>query len=248
MKKLGRKTALMVLVVLVVAAAAVWLMREEPGRILAETVESRGSRLLGTRVDVEDLSVSRDSGAVAASGLSVANPPGFSDADLLNVDSVDARVLFDRRVVEHVTFEGIRALVEFRGASNNFEEVGERVTEDAAGADGDPDRKEDAAGEEAANGGPDDEAADEWLFERVAFRNIQVTVQADWTAETIELAPDDLELRDVEGETDQVARRAVVAFLESVLLSAADRASDERLSESLRERAAELRERLPEAE
>lgn len=246
MKILNTKNIVIVGVVAGIAVLAAYrYFQEKPATVLVQQIEARGSRMLGTRVEVGSMSVSRSDGQLSASELSVANPSGFSNANMIRIERVNAGGDIEARLIDSMTFDGVHALIEFQGTSNNFEEVGERVDRDEARA-----RQEEAAAEsdDEADEGDDGQGADEetdagdWYFKRLAFNQIRVTARADWTDEVVEYDADDLVLEDVEGSSDEVARRAVVEFLNEVLLSAARQAGNERLRDNLQEKAEELRE------
>lgn len=250
MKILNTKNIVVALVVVGIAAIAAYrYFQENPATVLIQQIESRGSRMLGTRVEVGNMSVSRSDGQLSVSELTVANPSGFSNANMIRVERVDAGGDIEARLIDSMTFHGIHALIEFQGTSNNFEEVGERV-----GSDEERTRQEDESDEagddseegEDGQGAEEDGDSGDWFFERLAFNEIRVTARADWTDEVVEYDADDLVLEDVEGSSDEVARRAVVEFLNEVLLSAARQAGNERLRDNLQEKAEDLRERLEE--
>jgi len=251
-----RNLAAVVLVVGIALFAALRYFHDAPATVLIEQLEARGSRMLGTRVDIADMSVSRKSGEVAVSTLSVANPPGFSNANMVHVERVEARGDTEARRIDSLVFQGIHALIEFQGASNNFEEVGERIERHQGRARQQQERQAAApddtgengqTGEEGWNEGEETDSG-EWFFERVAFNDIRVTVRADWTGEVVEYGAGDLLLEDVAGDSDEVARRTAAEFLNKVLLSAARQAGDERLRENLQEKAEDLRERFDKEE
>jgi uncharacterized protein involved in outer membrane biogenesis len=78
-------------VVLVVAGAAVYLLRSLDG-IVARAIERHGSEALGTRVTVGAVHLSPRTGEGVIETLAVANPPGYSKASAISIGKVTLRL------------------------------------------------------------------------------------------------------------------------------------------------------------
>lgn len=240
----SKKTIFLLLAAAILAVWTINLVEHEVGATLGETVEAHGSRVLGTRVDVSDATLDSGGGSLSISGLVVANPGGFSDQEMIRVDSIDIQVDPGAGVIERIGLAGVATLVEFRGARNNFEELGNRVasrTEDRRSAD---DAQQDEAGGPGDDEAGQDAVPDDWRIERVEIDGIRVTVQADWTSDVMEYETDELLLEDLDGGTDALMRTVTVRFLDEVLVSAAEQVDDDRIADRLMEEADELRARL----
>ncbi len=245
MKTPKSKTIIVGLLSAAVLLGALELYRDDTEVSLGEEIESRGSRLLGTRLTVGDVSLDRDAGRIILSGLTVANPGGFSSGDMISVDSVAMQIDRDARDIERMSFSGVAALVEFRGARGNFENLADRVakrvkrdpgaaasgdTDDEEGTDrnvDETDREEDDAHGEAP-------ARDDWRVHKVEFDRIGVRVQADWTSEVLEFDAGGLSIDQLDAGADDLARAVAVQFLHRVLVSAANQVDDERLEAGLK--------------
>ena len=66
-----------VVLVLAVAGAGVFLLQNLDG-IVKDLIEDIGTEVVGQKVSVADVKVNLAEGSASISGLSVANPPGFS--------------------------------------------------------------------------------------------------------------------------------------------------------------------------
>lgn len=246
---LKSKSIVVILLIAVVCAAAVMLMRDDMRISLAASVENHGSRVLGTRVDVEDATIDWDAGAASVTNLEIANPGGFSDQNMISIASVSARGDLDGGVVEELVFEGIDALIEFRGARSNFEVVGERAADNAGGS---AEADDDGAAPAETNTGEDPDSGsttpDTWRVETAGFENIRVRVQADWTDEQVDYDAGRLSLEDLSGRPDDLTIRLIARFLGDVMSAGAEQVDDSRLRESLAERASALQERMRQAE
>jgi len=236
-----------VVVLIVAAAALLWavnLYKDEAELSLLERIESRGSRVLGARLDVGDVTADWDGGRLSMSALVLANPGGFSSSDMVTVDRVEARADFAARVIETITLDGVAVLIEFRGGRSNFETLADRAarrtdeTEAAGGGEVDPAAEDEAAPEEESGGLP---ARDDWRIETVEFGDARVRVQTDWTSDVIEQEVAGFTIEGLDAGTDDLARAVTVRFLDRILVSAADRVDNERLREILLEKSGELR-------
>ncbi|MDZ7841492.1 MAG: hypothetical protein U5R46_11870 [Gammaproteobacteria bacterium] len=250
MKILKSKTTFVGLLLVAVLLGALELYRDDTEASLGEEIESRGSRLLGTRLDVGDVSLDRGAGRVVLSDLAVANPGGFSSGDMISVESVTMRIDRDGRVIERMTFSGVDAVVEFRGAQGNFETLADRVAKrseratappDEADDGGEAEQSTDEAEREQDDTGAGASARDDWRVNRVEFERIGIRVQADWTSEVLEFDAGGLSVDSLDAGVDDLVRAVAVQFLHRVLVSAADQVDDERLKAGLLDRARALR-------
>lgn len=240
-----------IIILLVAAAALLWAIRlyENDAEVsLQEEIESRGSRILGTRVDVGDITVNWNAGRLSLADLSVASPGGFSGQDMISVDSVEADLDFETRVIDRITLRGVEAVIEFRGARSNFQTMGDRVARRSAGddvaggsADGGDAGEGDSRPEADAAGGV---APDDWRVESIEFDGVRVRVQADWTSKAVEFDAGGFSIDALDAGTEDLARAVTVRFLDRVLVSAADRVDNDRLRNALLEKAEALRTRL----
>lgn len=246
MRFLKSKKSIALLIALV--ALAVWLFQlveDEAGMSLAESIEARGSRVLGTRVDVSEVQMDASGGNMTVSGLVVANPGGFSDNNMISVDDIGLEISPGERVIERIHLAGAAVLLEFRGARTNFEALGERIAKRAAGASASPGADAaDQSGDSGNGAAGSPPARDDWRVELVEFGNIRVTLGADWTSEVIEYDTGALAVENLDAGADDLARAVTARLLDKVLVSAAAEVEDDRLREALMEEADELRARL----
>lgn len=244
-----RKSIIVLLVAVIVLFWALQLYRDDAELSLQEEIEARGSRILGTRLNVGAVSVDWGDGKISLSKLVVASPGGFSNRDMISVDKVDGRADFGARVIERLTLSGVSTVIEFRGARSNFETIADRITRRAVGEDAPAGSGQAGAGEEVGDSGEETGAGeesprDDWQVENVEFGRIRVRVQADWTSDVLDFDVGGLSIEKLNAGTDDLARVVTVRFLDRVLMSAANQVDDERLQEALMEKAEDLRNRL----
>lgn len=245
----SRKTIIVLLVAVAALLWAIQVYRDDAETLLREAVESRGSRVLGTRVDVGDAAVDLDGGRASLSGLVVANPGGFSNRNMISVETMAVHGDFGDRVIDRVVLSGVDTIIEFRGARSNFETLGDRVAsraaDDAAAAGGD----EEAGDEEDVDASGDEEtgkeaARDDWQVGSIQVESIRVRVEADWSSDVVDFDAGGLSIDSLDAGTDALARTVLIRFLDRVLMAAAEQVDDDRLREGLMEKARELRDRV----
>jgi len=89
----GRRIALLVAgLVILFAIAAFWLLVENLDGLVRHAIESSASAATGTPVHVGDVAISLKEGRGSITGLTIANPPGFSGKPLLTVETIDIRL------------------------------------------------------------------------------------------------------------------------------------------------------------
>lgn len=250
MKFLKTRKSIIVLLVAVVALFwALQLYRDDAELSLREEIEARGSRILGTRLKVGAVSLDWSGGRISLSELVVASPGGFSSPDMISVNRVDGRADFGARVIDRLTLGGVNAVIEFRGASSNFETIADRIARRAAdggtaGGSGQADVAEQADDPEDETEAGEPSPRDDWQVEHVEFSGVRVRIQADWTSEVLDFEVGDFAIEGLNAGTDDLARAVTARFLDQVLVAAADQVDDERLRETLMEKAGDLRDRL----
>lgn len=131
-----KKLALALLLLAAALVAASYLLVDPAARRL---VERQGSAALGVATELGSASVRPFAGRVAIDDLSVANPPGFEAAHLLEVDGghleVDLRsLLADEVHAGRLELSGVRLSIERGAAGTNVRAVLENLEESGGGA------------------------------------------------------------------------------------------------------------------
>lgn len=244
-----RKSIFVLLVAVIALFWAIQLYRDDAELSLREEIEARGSHILGSRLKVGAVSLDWGGGTISLSELVVASPGGFSSPDMISVNRVDGRADFGARVIKRLTLGGVNAVIEFRGASSNFETIADRIARRAAqggafAGSGQADVAEKADDPEDETEAGEASPRDDWQVENVEFGGVRVRVQADWTSEVLDFEVGDFSIEGLNAGTDDLARAVTVRFFHRVLVSAADQVDDERLREALMDKAGDLRDRL----
>ena len=112
-------------VAIATACIGIFVARNVDG-IAKEMVEAIGSQVTGSRVQVADLQLSLTEGTGHLSGLTVANPEGFSHGNLFALGSIKVNIDIesltkDVYVVELISIDSVRVLAEWVGSSSNVQ-------------------------------------------------------------------------------------------------------------------------------
>ena len=130
------KYSLLGLLLLVVVAIAGVLLYLEP--LVKTTVNTVGTKIVGTKVNLDGFRFSPFAGEAEIKGLTVANPEGYKTPNLLDLGRVYAKVnvpsLFtDTIVVEEVSVNGIALTYEMPDLStNNVMQIQQNIAKNTA--------------------------------------------------------------------------------------------------------------------
>ena len=130
-------------VVLVVIAAGIGgaiYLRQNLDGLVKDVIEQVGSEATGTAVKVGGVELSLTDGAGSITGLSIANPAGYSPNSLFAMDSIGvdidpATLADDVIVVESIVIDGARVLAEQAGSSTNIQALMDGMSAGGDGAD-----------------------------------------------------------------------------------------------------------------
>lgn len=137
-----KKIFLGIVVVLLVVAvgAGVYLMQNLDG-IVKNIIEEVGTEVTNTQVRVKDVKLDLTGGEAIISGLTVANPPGFSAEPLLTLDNIS--VVIDTAsltgpvyVIKNISVAGVHVLAEQKGTTTNVQALMDGMPESGASGGG----------------------------------------------------------------------------------------------------------------
>ena len=114
-----------VVLVLAVAGAGVYLLQNLDG-IVKSLIEEIGTETVGQKVSVADVKIKLGEGSASISGLTVANPPGYSNEPVFSLDnisvSIDAgSITGPVYVINEISVDGVSVLAEQKGVSTNVQ-------------------------------------------------------------------------------------------------------------------------------
>jgi len=104
---MSKKVLIGVAAVLLILVVLIWQVIAGLDRIVAGVIENVGSDVLKTEVQVSDVGINLKEGQAGIGGLTVANPPGYSDAKLFDMEGIAVELQMESigkevLVIEHV--------------------------------------------------------------------------------------------------------------------------------------------------
>ncbi len=135
MKKLIRSVVRLFGVLVVVAIVGVIAANLLADKAVRVAVEKAGTRALDVPVDVQHANLSILGGTLKLQDLTVANPPGYQQETLLDLERGDIRVdtgslLSDTITIRDIKLDGMKVAIEQKGLDNNLREVLKSLRED----------------------------------------------------------------------------------------------------------------------
>ncbi|MEQ8371207.1 MAG: hypothetical protein RIE31_02630 [Alphaproteobacteria bacterium] len=125
--------------IVVVVVAGIFLVANLDS-VVKRVIEEAGSRMAGAPVRVESVSISLESGSGRLDGLTIGNPPGFSDAIAFSARTVSLSLdITSLRgspvVVREILIDQPAARYEFQGQSSNFSTLAQNARDHAGGGE-----------------------------------------------------------------------------------------------------------------
>ena len=133
-------TGFIVFLVIAVVGASVYLMQNLDG-IVKNMIEEVGTEVTNTQVRVKEVKLSLAEGRVTLSGLTVANPAGFSSESLFTLDnisvSIDTASLTEPvYLIKDISVDGVHVLAEQKGTTTNVQEFMDGMPEPGDAGEG----------------------------------------------------------------------------------------------------------------
>ena len=206
--------ALIVVVVIVVGGGFFYL-----DSIAKKAVEEGGEMALGVPTTLDGIHISLLGGEASLSGLTIANPAGFSESVFMGLGSGDAAVsvkslLDDTIVIPYVTLSNIRVNLEQRGKKNNIEPLLANTKKMAGSGK--------SSGSSSAPAG-DRGSAKKFIVEYFALNDVQVNANLDLLGQSskVNLVLPQIELKNLGTAEnglpmDQLIQKVVEAVLAAV--------------------------------
>ena len=114
-----------VVLVVSVAGAGYYLMQNLDG-IVKNLIEEVGTEVTNAQVRVREVKLNLAEGKATLSGLTVANPPGFSSEPLFTLDNISVVMNISSLtgsvyLIEDISIDGVHVLAEQKGAITNVQ-------------------------------------------------------------------------------------------------------------------------------
>ena len=119
-----KKALVIVLVVLVLIGGGAWYFTAfKLDGIIKHEIEQAGTASFGTPVSVGSLETDLKNGSLTISNITVANPPGYKNANAFSLNGIEAAVDFETFEIKRVFIEQPEIIVEEKGGKSNFSEM-----------------------------------------------------------------------------------------------------------------------------
>lgn len=128
----------LVVLVLAIGGAGFYLLQNIDG-IVKQLIEEIGTETLGSKVSVAEVKVKLTEGSASVSGLTVANPPGFSAEPVFSLGNI--KVAIDTGsitgpvyVINEISVSGVNVIAEQKGVTTNVQTLLDGMPETEAGS------------------------------------------------------------------------------------------------------------------
>ena len=193
-----KKIFIGLVVVIALVAIGVTVFVNQLDSLIAQTIEKEGTATLGSKVRVGSVLTNFKEGTATIRDLTVANPPGYQQANALKITQFNAKVDYDNQSIKDITinaptinaeilasFEELVQTRDFKNIRSNFKDLIDNMP----------------ASEEQPATSADEESL---TIQRFAIQNTTVNLLADQLGERT-FSMDDFVLRNIMGTSDQIS-------------------------------------------
>tara|TARA_R100001143_G_scaffold62942_1_gene67683 strand:- start:191 stop:988 length:798 start_codon:yes stop_codon:yes gene_type:complete len=221
-------------VLVVLLGGGVFYLLSNLDEIVRTAIEDYGSEAVGSQVSVGAVEISLREGSASIFNFSIANPPGFSDEDMLRFAELSVALDLGNLSSENVGIVSIVSTDPFvsyerANGTTNIDVVSERLAGEA------PQEPEDAGAESEMNLQIDD----------VRIRNIQASISDDRLRNPVQVSLGDITLQNLSGTPAEITQQILTPVM-AQLARSASQAFLNLANELFTEGAEELRNRVDE--
>ncbi len=216
-----KKVLIGLVVVLILIGGGVFLLFSNLDKIVETGIETAGSSALGSRVEVGSVAINLTSGSASIYSFSIANPTGYSNAEMISFDELSVAIDLQNTNGQNVHVTSIVArsphvLYESQDGVTNLDTVSARFESD----------------ESASEPQADDSADINIIIDSVLIENIQGTLLSDRLPGPVDVSLGDVRLSNLEGGPEELAQQIMAPVITQVG-SAAARALAQSITELL---------------
>jgi hypothetical protein len=205
-----KKVLIGLVIVLILIGGGVFLLFSNLDKIVETGIETAGSSALGSRVEVGSVAINLTSGSASIYHFSVANPTGYSNAEMISFDELSVAIDLQNTNGQNVHVTSIVArsphvLYESSGGVTNLDKVSERLDDGAS----------------AAEPQATDAANINIVIDSVLIENIQGTLLSDRLPAPVEVSLGDVRLNNLEGDPEELAQQIMAPVISQIGTAAA---------------------------
>lgn len=229
-----KKVLIGLAVVIVLLVGGVFLVFSNLDAIVESAIETAGSQALGTQVEVGRVELSLTTGAASIYDFSIANPPGFSNAQMISFDELSVAINLQNTSGDQVHINSVIArsphvLYETNESTSNVDTISARF-----------ESEEDVAETDTAD------ADINLIIDSILIEDIQGTLYSSRLPNPVEVSLGNIQLANLEGSPDALASE-IMAPVMAQIAAAATQALVQATAELLSGVAEEVEQRVEEA-
>ena len=194
--------ALAVIVVLVIGG--VFLLFSNLDKLVETGIERAGTETLGTPVEVGRVELALTAGAASIYDFSIANPPGFSNADMVSFDELSVVINLQNTSSEQIHISSVVA----RNPHVRYESSDGVSNVDTVSA-----RFENGEAEAVAES---ETSTVNLIIDSILIEDIDGTLQSGLLPEPVEVSLGDINLSGLEGSPDEMANQIMAPVLSQI--------------------------------
>ncbi|MES2462754.1 MAG: hypothetical protein V4671_19405 [Armatimonadota bacterium] len=190
------------LLLLLVMAAGLFYLYSNLEYYVKQQIETAGSEATGTAVNVDEVVIDLSSGTASIRGFRVANPEGFSSANMMSFSELNVvldlnNLSRDRIGIMSILTTDPHILYEMKGDISNLDVMREKLAEQSS-----------------TSPGPASQGSDIYLdIARVDIGGIGATLVSPLLAAPVEVSLGDIALRDLHGTPEEIANQVMQPVL-----------------------------------
>jgi hypothetical protein len=193
MEKIIKKVLIGLVVVLVLIGGGVFLLFSNLDKIVETSIETAGTNTLGSQVEVGSVAMDLIAGTASIYDFSIANPTGFSNAEMVSFDELTVSINLQNTNSENIHINSVVArsphvLYESTDGNANMDVVSARF-----------------ANEEGAESADANQII--LVIDSILIEDIQGTLLSDKLPNPVEVSLGDVNLNNLEGTPEQLAEQ-----------------------------------------
>ncbi|MGD2129915.1 MAG: hypothetical protein PVJ33_05495 [Lysobacterales bacterium] len=198
-----KKALIVILVLLLVAGGGVWyFVSFRLDGLIQQRIEQAGTASLGNRVSVGSVKTNIRDGSLSISHITVANPPGFDNPNAFSLDNIEAAVDYGNLEVKRIVIDKPEIVIEEAGGETNFSKMLQEL-------------------ESTESSPPTGKPEPEIVIRHFRMNESRAAFESKSLGRYSDVKVDSIELNDIRGTPNEVARQIASKVLSQVASDAA---------------------------
>lgn len=220
--KAKKKILVAVGIVILVLVAAVLLLVGNLNNIVKGVIEKAGTRATGVAVTVKAVDIKIREGSAAITGLSVANPEGFSAKPMLDFGKLAVKADFKTSVINHIKVASPHILFEQKESTSNFQTLQDNMSKKSEDKPKEEPEQPPAEGEPAVI-----------QIDLIEITDAQVTVISDKEDKPRNVTIPSMEFKDLKGTAEEISKQLMGQLTKQIIKEVAGKAIQGELDKAI---------------